>query len=146
MKIPISVVHLKGAKLDGKGPLYLTGYGSYGFPYDISFNSDLFSMVDRGVVCAVAHIRGGGEMGKAWHDDGRMMHKKNTFTDFIASAEYLVAQGYGSKDRLVIAGAKRRRPADGCGSEYSSGFVSCRAGRCSVRGRHEHHAGRDLFR
>jgi oligopeptidase B len=104
VKIPISVVHLKGAKLDGKGPLYLTGYGSYGISYDIGFNSDLFSMVDRGVVAAVAHIRGGGEMGKAWHDDGRMMHKKNTFTDFVASAEYLVAQGYGSKDRLVIEG------------------------------------------
>lgn len=104
VKIPISVVHLKGAKLDGKGPLYLTGYGSYGIPYDIDFNSNIFSMVDRGVVVAVAHIRGGGEMGKAWHDDGRMMHKKNTFTDFIASAEYLVAQGYGSKDRLTIEG------------------------------------------
>jgi oligopeptidase B len=104
VKIPISVVHLKGAKLDGKGPLYLTGYGSYGISYDIGFNSDLFCMVDRGVVAAVAHIRGGGEMGKAWHDDGRMMHKKNTFTDFVASAEYLVAQGYGSKDRLTIEG------------------------------------------
>jgi oligopeptidase B len=103
-KIPISVLHLKGTKLDGKGPIYLTGYGSYGYPYDIGFNSNLFSLVDRGVVVAVAHIRGGGEMGKAWHDDGRMMHKKNTFTDFIASAEYLVAQGYGSKDRLVIEG------------------------------------------
>jgi oligopeptidase B len=104
VKIPISVVHLKGAKLDGKGPLYLTGYGSYGISYDIGFNSDLFCMVDRGVVAAVAHSRGGGEMGKAWHDDGRMMHKKNTFTDFVASAEYLVAQGYGSKDRLTIEG------------------------------------------
>jgi oligopeptidase B len=105
VKIPISVVHLKGAKLDGQGPLYLTGYGSYGISYDIGFDSDLFSLVDRGVVAAVAHIRGGGEMGKAWHDDGRMMHKKNTFTDFVVSAEFLVAQGYGSKDRLVIEGA-----------------------------------------
>jgi len=104
VKIPISVVYLKAAKLDGKGPLYLTGYGSYGYSIDIGFNSDLFSMIDRGVVAAVAHIRGGGEMGKAWHDDGRMMHKKNTFTDFVASAEYLVAQGYGSKDRLAIEG------------------------------------------
>jgi oligopeptidase B len=105
VKIPITVVHLRGLKLDGKGPLHLTGYGSYGYPYDIGFDSDLFSLLDRGVVSAVAHIRGGGEMGKAWHDDGRMMHKRNTFTDFIASAEYLVAQGYGSKDRLVIEGA-----------------------------------------
>jgi len=104
VKVPISVVHLKGVKMDGTGPMYLTAYGSYGYPYDIVFNSDRFSLIDRGVVFAVAHIRGGGEMGKAWHDDGRMMHKKNTFTDFIASAEYLVKQGYGSKDRLVIEG------------------------------------------
>jgi oligopeptidase B len=104
VKIPISLVHLKGAKLDGKGPLFLTGYGSYGYAYDINFNSNIFSMVDRGVTFSVAHIRGGGEMGKAWHDAGRMMNKKNTFTDFIASAEYLLAQGYGSKDRLVIEG------------------------------------------
>ena len=103
-KIPISVLHLKDAKLDRTGALYLVGYGSYGFPFDIRFNPNLFSMVDRGVVAAVAHIRGGGEMGKAWHDDGRMMHKKNTFTDFIVCAEYLVAQGYGSKDRLAIEG------------------------------------------
>ncbi len=104
VKIPISVVHLKGAKLDGTGAIYLTGYGSYGVPSDVGFNSNIFSMVDRGVVVAVAHIRGGGEMGKAWHDDGRMMHKKNTFTDFVTSAEYLLNQGYGSKDRLVIEG------------------------------------------
>ena len=104
VKVPVSVVHLKGAKLDGKGPIYLTGYGSYGVSYDIGFDSDLFSLVDRGVMAAVAHIRGGGEMGKAWHDDGRMMHKKNSFSDFVASAEYLVAQGYGSKERLVIEG------------------------------------------
>jgi oligopeptidase B len=104
VKIPISLVHLKGEKLDGKGALYLTGYGSYGYAYDINFNSNIFSLVDRGVTFSVAHIRGGGEMGKAWHDAGRMMNKKNTFTDFIASAEYLLAQGYGSKDRLVIEG------------------------------------------
>src|SRR5260370_13084046 len=113
VKIPISVVHLKGVKLDGKGPLYLTGYGSYGIPYDIGFNSDLFSMIDRGVVVAVAHIRGGGEMGKVWHDDGRMMHKKNTFTDFVASAEYLVAQGYGSQEPPAVGRKNARRPLVG---------------------------------
>jgi oligopeptidase B len=104
VKVPISLVHLKGENLDGKSALYLTGYGSYGYAYDINFNSNIFSMVDRGVTFSVAHIRGGGEMGKAWHDAGRMMNKKNTFTDFIASAEYLLAQGYGAKDRLVIEG------------------------------------------
>ncbi len=103
-KIPVSVLHLKGAKLDGTGPLYLYGYGSYGISIDMFFNSNIFSMVDRGVVTAVAHIRGGGEMGKAWHDAGRMMNKKTTFTDFIACAEDLTKRGYGSKNRLVIEG------------------------------------------
>jgi oligopeptidase B len=103
-KIPISMVHLKGMKLDGTAGLYLYGYGSYGASMEASFSSNVFSVVDRGVVRAIAHIRGGGEMGKAWHDDGRMMNKKNTFTDFISCAEYLLANKYGSKDRLVIEG------------------------------------------
>lgn len=103
-RIPISVVYLKGKKLDGASPLYLYGYGSYGISVDVNFNSNLFSLVDRGLVYAIAHPRGGGEMGKTWHDDGRMMRKKNTFTDFITSAEYLVSKGYGSKDKLVIEG------------------------------------------
>jgi oligopeptidase B len=105
VKIPISVVYLKALKRDGTEPLFLYGYGSYGIPIDITFNSNLFSMVDRGVVVAITHIRGGGELGKPWHDAGRMMQKKNTFTDFIASAEYLLSNGYGTKDRLVIEGA-----------------------------------------
>lgn len=104
VKIPVSVVYLKGTKLDGKEALYLYGYGSYGISIDMFFQSNIFSMVDRGVVAAVAHIRGGGEMGKAWHDAGRMMNKKTTFTDFIACADDLVKRGYGSKDRLVIEG------------------------------------------
>ena len=104
VKIPISLVHLKSAKLDHQAALYLYGYGSYGLSIDVNFNSNLFSLVDRGATAAIAHIRGGGEMGKAWHDDGRMMQKKNTFTDFITCAEYLLTQGYGSKDRLVIEG------------------------------------------
>jgi oligopeptidase B len=104
VKIPISVLRLKDSKLDGKGPLYLYGYGSYGISIDAGFNPNIFSLVDRGVVTAVAHIRGGGEMGKAWHDAGRMMNKKTTFTDFISCAEDLVKRGYGSKDRLVIEG------------------------------------------
>jgi len=102
--VPISVLRLKNAKLDGTGALYLYGYGSYGVSLDMFFNSNFFSLVDRGVVIAVAHIRGGGEMGKAWHDAGRMMNKKTTFTDFIACAEDLLKRGYGSKDRLVIEG------------------------------------------
>jgi oligopeptidase B len=104
-KIPVSIVYLKGKKLDATSPLYLYAYGSYGISVDITFNSNIFSLVDRGVVYAIAHPRGGGEMGKTWHDAGRMMRKKNTFTDFINCAEYLLGNGYGSKEKLVIEGA-----------------------------------------
>ncbi len=103
--IPISMVHRRGAKHDGTGALYLTGYGAYGWPYSIRFRSRRLSLLDRGVTYAIAHIRGGGEMGKTWHDDGRMDHKINTFTDFIDVAEHTVDEGYTAKDRLVVEGA-----------------------------------------
>jgi len=103
-KVPIAVLHKKGVARDGKSPLLLYAYGSYGYAIPDTFNSNVFSLVDRGVTYAVAHIRGGGELGKKWHDQGRMMNKMNTFTDFISSAEHLVAQGYTSKDRLAIIG------------------------------------------
>ncbi len=102
--IPISIMHRKGFKRDGASPLLLFGYGSYGYPFPIGFSSDRLSLVDRGVSVAVAHIRGGGEMGKRWHDQGRMMAKRNTFTDFISAAEYLVAEGYTKRDRIVAEG------------------------------------------
>jgi oligopeptidase B len=104
VRIPISLVYKKGIKRDGAAPVHLVGYGSYGFPYPVSFSSNRLILLERGMVCAIAHIRGGGEMGKPWHDQGRMMHKKNTFTDFIAAAEYLVAKKYSSKEHLVIEG------------------------------------------
>ena len=103
-KVPISVVYKKGFVADGKAPLLLTAYGSYGAPSDAEFNSNRVSLLDRGVVFAVGHIRGGGDLGKTWHDAGRMLNKKNTFTDFIACADALVADKYTSKDRLVIEG------------------------------------------
>ena len=103
-KIPISLVYRKTVRRDGKAPALLEAYGSYGAPSSVFFSSNKLSLLDRGMVLALAHIRGGGDMGKAWHDAGRMMHKMNTFTDFIASAEHLVNEGYTSKDRLVIQG------------------------------------------
>jgi oligopeptidase B len=103
-KVPISLVYKKGVKKDGSAPIYLTAYGSYGIPSNVMFNSNRLSLLDRGIVYALAHIRGGGDLGKPWHDQGKMMNKKNTFTDFIACAEALVAQQYGSKNRLVIEG------------------------------------------
>lgn len=104
-KVPISIVYRQDFQRDGSHPLLLNGYGSYGYTYPISFSSNALSLLDRGFAVAIAHIRGGGDMGKPWHDQGRMMNKKNTFTDFIAAAEYLVDQKYTSKDKLAITGA-----------------------------------------
>jgi oligopeptidase B len=103
-KVPISLFYRKDVKDKAKAPLYLYGYGSYGYPLPASFSASRLPIADRGVIVALAHIRGGGELGKPWHDAGKMMEKKNTFTDFIAATEYLVAQGYGAKDRVAIEG------------------------------------------
>ncbi len=103
-KIPISLVYRKGTKRDGKSPLLLYAYGSYGSSTDPNFSMNRLSLLDRGFVYAIAHIRGGGEMGEAWREAGRMMFKKNTFTDFIAAAEHLVKEKYTASDRLVIQG------------------------------------------
>jgi len=103
-QIPISIVYSKNLKRNGRTPMLLNGYGSYGSSYSVGFSSNRLSLLDRGFAIAIAHIRGGGEMGKPWHDHGRMMNKMNTFTDFIASAEFLIDQKYTSKDRLIIEG------------------------------------------
>ena len=103
-QIPISIVYKQGIKKDGKNPLYLTGYGSYGASYPASFSSNRLALLDRGIVFAVAHIRGGEEMGRKWYEDGKFLKKKNTFTDFIACAEYLIGEKWTSSDRLAISG------------------------------------------
>ncbi len=104
VKIPISLVYKKGFAKDGKAPALLYGYGAYGISMDPTFASDRLSLLDRGFVYAIAHIRGGADLGKPWHEDGRILKKKNTFTDFIAAAEYLIAQKYTSPSRLAIMG------------------------------------------
>ena len=103
-KIPISLFYRRDLKNKADAPLYLYGYGSYGFSLPVAFSPSRLPLVDRGLIVALAHIRGGGEMGKPWHDAGKMMNKKNTFTDFIASAEYLTGHGYGSKAKIGIEG------------------------------------------
>jgi oligopeptidase B len=103
--IPISLVYKKGMARDGNNPLFLYGYGSYGLSSDPNFSSTRLSLLDRGFIYAIAHVRGGGEMGRYWYDDGKLLHKKNTFTDFIACAEHLIAEKYTSSDKLVISGA-----------------------------------------
>ncbi len=103
-QVPISLVYRRDTLRDASAPLLLYGYGSYGISMPVSFNSNRLSLLDRGVIFAIAHIRGGGELGKPWHDAGRMHNKLNTFTDFIAAAEHLIAHRYTSQERLVIEG------------------------------------------
>jgi oligopeptidase B len=103
-KIPMSMVYRKGVKMDGSAPLLLYGYGSYGASIPPGFSSTRLSLLDRGVIFVIGHIRGGGELGEEWRQAGRMMNKMNTFTDFIACAETLINKKYTSKDRLVIQG------------------------------------------
>ena len=102
--VPISLVYRKPLVKDGTRPMLLYAYGSYGISTDPSFSSNNLSLLDRGFVYAIAHIRGGQEMGRSWYDQGKLLNKKNTFTDFIAAAEHLIQQGYTSKEKLAIRG------------------------------------------
>ena len=103
-RVPISLVYRKGMERDGGSPLLLYGYGSYGHSLDAGFGSARLSLLDRGFVFAIAHVRGGEEMGRQWYEDGKLLKKKNTFTDFIVCAEHLIAQRYTSKERLFAMG------------------------------------------
>ncbi|MGD7705632.1 S9 family peptidase [Microlunatus sp. Y2014] len=103
-RIPISLVHRADLVLDGSAPLVLYGYGSYEIPVDPRFSIPTLPYLDRGFVYAIAHVRGGGELGRSWYEQGRLDHKRNTFTDFIACADHLIAQGWTSPDRLGASG------------------------------------------
>jgi oligopeptidase B len=104
VKVPVSLVYRKDQRQEGRNPLYVYGYGSYGYSLPLGFSSNRLSLLDRGVVMAYAHIRGGGDLGKPWHDAGKMLVKRNTFTDFIAAVEHLTATGYGDPARVAIEG------------------------------------------
>ena len=103
-EIPLSVVYRKGIALDGGNPTLLYGYGSYGYSTDATFNPERVSLLDRGFVYAIAHVRGGQELGRWWYEDGKLLKKKNTFTDFIACAEHLVRSGYTTPQKLFAMG------------------------------------------
>ena len=103
-EVPVSLVYKKGTPKDGTAPCLLYAYGSYGATMPVAFDATRLSLLDRGVVYALAHIRGGSDLGRTWYDDGKMLKKKNTFTDFVACADHLVKQGYCSRDRLAIQG------------------------------------------
>ena len=102
--VPVSLVYRKGLKLDGTNPCFLYGYGSYGINMEPGFDANRLSLLERGFVYAIAHIRGGQEMGRQWYDDGKYLNKKNTFTDFIACGHRLIGDGYTSSEQLVISG------------------------------------------
>jgi oligopeptidase B len=104
VKVPVSLVFRKDKCERGKNPLYVYGYGSYGYSLPLGFNSNRLSLLDRGVVMAYVHIRGGGDLGKPWHDAGKMLVKRNTFTDFVAAVEHLTAAGFGDPKRVAIEG------------------------------------------
>lgn len=103
-EVPISLVRRRDTPLEGRAPLLLEGYGAYGSSFEPDFSSTRLSLLDRGFVYAIAHVRGGEELGRAWYDAGRLQHKRNTFTDFIACAEQLAAQGYGDPQRMFATG------------------------------------------
>ncbi|HEX5810155.1 MAG TPA: S9 family peptidase [Anaerolineales bacterium] len=104
IRIPMSLVYKKGMEKNGSNPTLLYGYGSYGYSIDAGFDPNLMSLLDRGFVFAIGHIRGGSEMGRAWYENGKMLNKKNTFNDFIACAEHLIAEKFTRKDKLAIMG------------------------------------------
>jgi len=102
--VPVSLAYRKGTKLDGTAPVYQYGYGSYGYSLDPSFHSSWVSLMDRGFVVAIAHVRGGQEMGRKWFEDGRLLHKRNSFTDFIDVTDQLVREGYAARDKVCAQG------------------------------------------
>ncbi|MCY7347062.1 MAG: prolyl oligopeptidase family serine peptidase, partial [Pyrinomonadaceae bacterium] len=104
VKVPVSIVMKRGTKLDGKSPMLLYAYGSYGISIDPNFSTARLSLVDRGMIYGIAHIRGGAELGEKWRQDGRMFKKQNTFNDFVDASEWLIKNKYTSSDRLVIQG------------------------------------------
>lgn len=104
VKVPLWAVYKKGVKFDGTAPTLLYSYGSYGIPTEAGFALSRLSLLDRGVIYVQAHIRGGTDLGERWHEDGMLMKKKNTFTDFIAAAEFLIQEKWTSKDKLIIQG------------------------------------------
>lgn len=103
-KIPMSMAYKKGLKKDGKNPVLLYGYGAYGASSEASFNTNILSLLDRGFIFAIGHVRGGSEMGREWYDEGKLYYKKNSFTDFIACAEHLINENYSSSKKIGIIG------------------------------------------
>ncbi len=142
VQVPVSLVYRKDKREPGRNPLYVYGYGSYGYSLPLGFSSNRLSLLDRGVVMAYAHIRGGGDLGEPWHDAGKMLVKRNTFTDFIAAIEHLTAAQYGAPARVAIEGGSAGGLLMGAVRQPAARSVPRRTVSCSICRRDEHHARR----
>ena len=138
--VPVSLLYRKDTKLDGSAPLLLYGYGAYGMTIPAGFSTNALSLVDRGFVYAIAHVRGGKDKGYRWYKDGKREKKVNSFTDFIAAGEFLAAQGFTSRGRIVAHGGSAGGMLMGAVANHGAGPVSRHHRRGAVRRRADHHA------
>ena len=141
-KVPVSVVYPKGFAKDGSGKLFLYAYGAYGHAIPPSFNTNRISLLDRGWAYAIAHIRGGDDLGYQWFLDGKLDKRTNTFNDFVDVAKGLIARGLHAQGRHRHQRRLGRRRADGCGGQFRPGAVGRGGRRRAVRRRAQHHARR----
>ncbi len=139
-QVPITIVHRDDYPVDGTGRLYLYAYGAYGHGLDPAFNAHRLSLLDRGFAWALAHVRGGDELGWRWYEDGKLDKKENSFGDFIACAEHLVRAGYGRAGEIAVRGRQRRRHAHRRRCKPARGAVALRHRRGALRRRSQHHA------
>ena len=142
-KIPISLLYRKDTPLDGSAPALLYGYGAYGIAIPAAFSVGPLSLVDRGFVYAIAHIRGGKDKGYGWYESGKRQHKANTFSDFLAAAEHLVAERYTSRGRIVAQGGSAGGMLMGAVANMTTRPLRRHRRRRALRRRAEHHARRD---
>ena len=144
--VPVSVLYRKGTPLDGSAPLFLYGYGAYGITIPASFSTGRLSLVDRGFVFAIAHIRGGKDKGYHWYTEGKLEKKPNTFSDFIAAGEFLAKEGYTRRGRIVANGGSAGGMLMGVVANHGARPVPRHHRRRAVRRRAQHHAGRESCR
>ena len=138
--IPVTLLYRKSTPLDGTAPLWLYGYGSYGISIPAGFNTNILSLVDRGFIYAIAHIRGGQEKGRRWYKTGKLEHKNNTFRDFISCAEYLIKAGFTAKGNIVAQGGSAGGMLMGAVSNMAPRLVQGHRGGGAFRGCALHHA------
>ena len=140
VRVPVSIVYRKGTPRDGTAPLYLYGYGAYGSASAPFFSTSRLSLLDRGMIFAIAHVRGGDELGHHWYEAGKLDRRTNTFNDFVDVARYLIAEGFTTQGRIAISGSSAGGQLVGCGRQPGSWTVGRGRRPSALRGRAEYHA------